>query len=90
MKENNYAKAISIVATFTLLFMLSFMFNLTKSPFFLMLCSTSSLGYMLVLLGLYDRSKKLKTISYILIGFLLIFASVLLTFTMPRANRIFF
>lgn len=90
MKKDGYPQAIGTVATFTLLFLLIYAFNLTKSPVLLMLCATASLGYTLVLLGFYEKKPILRSSIYIIIGIILILVSVSLSITTPHDTSIFF
>lgn len=90
MKDKSYVQAISIVATFSLIFLIAFTFNLTKAPLFLMLAGLASMGYMFFLLGSGVQKKTLRAYIYITIGLFLMILCVISCIYLPKSSSLFF
>jgi len=90
MKDKHaLGQAVGFTSTISLIFMICYTFNMTKTPFFLMLISIMSFGYTLCLLAFNQSKKKASFYVYFSIGLLLIFICVALSFTTPHESSLF-
>lgn len=87
--RQSLGQAIGFIATISLIFILCYVFQITKTPFFFLLVGIMSFGYMLSLLAfLHEKSTK-KFYIYFLIGLFFIILCVGLSFTIPHESSFF-
>lgn len=89
MNKQDLGQATGFVGTMSLIFMMVYAFQMTKSPFFFLLTSVMSFGYMLCLLALFQETKNKKFFLYLIIGILLIVLCTALSFTIPHEQAFF-
>lgn len=90
MNDNHdLGQAIGFTATISFVFMMCYTFNLTKTPFFLLLISVMSFGYTLCLLGYYKKEKRRSLYTFMGIGLILITLCVALSFVTPHESSFF-
>ena len=81
--------AVGFTATISLIFMICYTFELTKTPFFLLLVSVMSFGYTLCLLALNKNKKQSSFYTFLILGLLLILLCLALSFTTPHETSLF-
>ncbi len=82
--------AIGFTSTMSIIFMICYYFNMTKTPFFLLLVGIMSFGYTLFLLHYYQPKKSIAYYLYLFFGIVLILLPLILSFTTPHENSLFF
>ena len=91
MNDNkSLGQAIGFTATISLIFMICYTFELTKTPFFLLLVSVMSFGYTLCLLSLNKSKKNYSYYGFLFIGLLLVLLCLALSFTIPHESSLFY
>lgn len=91
MNDNkSLGQAIGFTATISLIFMICYTFELTKTPFFLLLVSVMSFGYTLCLLSLNKSKKNYSYYAFLFIGLLLVLLCLALSFTIPHESSLFY
>lgn len=90
LKNNtDLGQAIGFTLTMSLIFMICYCFEMTQTPFFLLLVSVMSFGYSLCLLAFFKDKKRLSFYLYLFIGSFLIVLCVALSFTTPHEALLF-
>ncbi len=84
-----WGHGVGIVAFFTLAFLMLYVFNLSASPFFMMLLSAASFGYLLWLLSNGPECSKIRKIIYRVTAVILIALAILLAAGTPHSRGIF-
>ena len=90
MKQTDFASAVGVVATMTLIFLLSYVFNLGASPFFLLLLAMASFGYLLLLLRKMKNASRTRRLLYLLIGSFFIMIAIIFALGYPHDHTLFF
>ena len=91
MNDNqDFGTAVGFVSSISIIFMMCYTFELSNSPFFLLLLSVMSFGYTLCLLAVYKTKKQKSFYSFLAVGIILIGLCLALSFTVPHDGNLFF
>ena len=88
--QQDFGTAIGFVSSISIIFMMCYTFELTNSPFFLILLSVMSFGYTLCLLAIYKTRAQKSFYPFLIVGSILIILCLALSFSVPHEGNLFF